>query len=298
MQKLNVLLIINPVAGRRKARYAAFQIIDMLTRNGCKTTVFTTSQKGDAVEYVKAFGGEAQRIICCGGDGTLNEVITGLALADLHVPVGYIPTGTTNDLAHALNLPTKIDKAIYVALGDGMRGYDIGKFNDNQYFSYVSSFGAFSNASYGTPQLIKNMFGRVSYLINGVLRIGDIRPHKVKVVADEREIEGEFIFGSISNSTIIGGTLRLPEADIEFDDGKFEVTLIKNPTSPKEFRDGLYGILAQQYKEEQHIYFFKARKITLTFEESTEWSIDGECAGVHETVTIENLKCATEIIAK
>lgn len=291
----NVLLIVNPVAGRRLAQSRLFQIVDMLTKSGAKTVVFTTSQKGDATEIVKSHGKEAQRIICCGGDGTLNEVVTGLEITKLHVPVGYIPTGTTNDLARALNLPVQMKKAIQTAIYGDTDALDIGMFNREQYFTYVASFGAFTKVAYETPQWAKNTMGHASYVISGIIQVGDIRPHLVKVVADGVELTGEFIFGSVSNSTVVGGVIKFPESDIRFDDGLFEVLLVRNPTTPLELGNMLNGVINRQY-DDQNVYFFKTRKLALSFEEETHWTIDGEYAGSYDSVHIENHHRAVQIV--
>jgi len=295
--KQNILLIINPAAGRKSAKFKIFKIVDLLSRNDCKTTIFTTSRKGDAVNIVKENGSEAHKIICCGGDGTLNEVITGLMTAKLKIPIGYIPTGTMNDLAHALNLSTRTKKALYDISNGYIRDHDIGSFNNDQYFSYVASFGAFIKTAYATPQWIKNLTGRIAYFFHSLLQIGDIRPHTVKVIADGKEIEGDFIYGSVSNSTVIGGgSIKFTKAGVNFDDGLFEVMLIRNPTTPEGLSNIISGVLKQKY-DVRYMRFFKAKKLIFIFDKETDWTIDGEYAGSHNTVYIENQQCAASIIS-
>ena len=296
MVKQNILLIINPVAGRKKAKAISYQIVDSLCRNDFKTTIFTTSRKGEATDIVKEHASEIHRIICCGGDGTLNEVFTGLSMANLQIPVGYIPTGTTNDLAHALNLPTKIHKAIDTSINGQIRQHDIGAFNnENQYFSYVASFGAFTKTAYSTPQWIKNLIGHIAYVFSGILSLADIHSHSVKIVADGKEISGNFIYGSISNSTVIGGVIKLPKSDIQFDDGKFEVMLIKDPKNPGGLRKVLHSLFHRCY-DERYVYYFKAKELSFTFEKSTAWTVDGEFAGTHEDVYIKNLNRNAQVV--
>lgn len=291
MQKQNVLLIINPVAGRKKAKSMIYRIVDSLCRNNCKTTIYITAKKGDATDIVTQYAEEFEKVVCCGGDGTLNEVISGLAQLKLQIPIGYIPTGTTNDLAHSLQLPTNIDDAIEVAVNGSIRRHDIGMFNENLYFSYVSSFGAFTKVSYGTPQWLKNIFGRAAYIFKGIFSIANIRSQKAKIIADGNEINGDFVYGSVSNSTIIGGLVKLLKTDVSFDDGMFEVLLIKKPRKIKEYRNILRGISKHDYNN-KYTYFFRAKNLSFTFEKSTEWSIDGEYAGTPDSVQIKNLYAA------
>lgn len=296
MTKQNILLIVNPVAGKKKGKHILFQIVDLFCRNNYKPTVFITAKKGDAADIVMENAKDFQKIFCCGGDGTLNEVLTGLRKIDLLIPVGYIPTGTTNDLASALKLPSNVGEAINNISKENIRLHDMGKFNGGQYFSYVASFGAFVKASYITPQWSKNLFGRVAYIFRSILSIPDIRSHTVKVVADGREITDDFVYGSVSNSTVIGGILRFPEADIHFDDGMFEVLLIKNPKNYKELKK-IVKCISQNIYNDEYVYYFKAKKISFSFEKCTEWTIDGEYAGNLDSVYIENLARSAQIIS-
>ena len=295
MTKQNMLLIINPISGRKKAKRYLYKIVDLLCRNDYKTTIFTTARQGEATSIVKEYAREFQKIICCGGDGTLNEVFAGLAMLNHKMPVGYMPTGTMNDLAHALDLPVKINKAMDTAINGHARALDIGVLNADKYFAYVASFGAFTEVSYTTPQWLKNIIGRISYVFSGILRIGDIRPHSVKVIADGKEFSGNFIYGSVSNSTIIGGIIKLPKPDVCFDDGQFEVLLIKNPKTRKELRAILRGIVHQSY-DEKYVYYFKAKTLSFVFDEAAEWSIDGEYAGTLDKVHIANLHKMAQIV--
>jgi YegS/Rv2252/BmrU family lipid kinase len=295
VKKQNILLVINPIAGRKEAKRILYKIVDFLCRNECKTTIYTTSRKGEATNIVIEHAGDSQRIICVGGDGTLHEVLTGLKTMDLYVPVGYIPTGTTNDLARALKLPIKTHKAIETAVFGQIRDHDLGTFNDDQCFSYVASFGAFTNAAYSTPQWMKNMIGHAAYIFKGILSIAEIQSHAVKIVADGKKICGDFVFGSVSNSTVIAGLIKLPKLDIRFDDGKFEVLLIKTPKNRKELRAIVHGLRHQHY-DERYVRYFKAKELSFSFIESTAWTVDGEFAGAHVDVCIKNLQRKAQVV--
>jgi YegS/Rv2252/BmrU family lipid kinase len=285
----NVLLIINPVSGKQKARRLIYGIVNLLSECGHKTTVFATTKPGDATELVQKYGEENDRIICCGGDGTLNEVFTGMAAAGIKVPVGYIPTGTTNDLANSLGLASSAKKAMHHALHGNACMLDLGTFNHDKYFSYVASFGAFSNVAYETPQWLKNRLGRASYLFYGISEVGDIKSHRVRIIADGMEIDGDFIYGSVSNSRVIGGLVKLPEDSIRLDDGKFEVMLIKTPRGPIDLHNIVQGLVNQDYVEDS-VLFFTAGQLTFVFEDGVPWTVDGEYAGENRKVEIGNLQ--------
>ena len=295
MAKEKVLLIINPVSGRQRSRFLLFSIVDFLSRSGRESTVFTTTAPGNATELVREYAPLHDRIICCGGDGTLNEIFSGLAGMDTPIPVGYIPTGTTNDLAHALGLNSDVRQAIYLSLHGEERDLDLGTFNDGVYFSYVASFGAFSKVAYETPQWLKNRLGRASYFFYGISGIADIRSRRVKVIADGMTVEGDFVYGSVSNSTVIGGLVKLPEDSIRLDDGKFEVMLIRTPKDPLDLGNIMQGLVNQDYNEE-HLLFFTASKMEFSFEEDVPWTVDGEYAGEANRVAIGNMQKKVRIL--
>ena len=294
----NILLIINPVSGRLKARMMIYSIVNYLSQNNCKTTIFSTTCQGNATELVLEYAASHDRIICAGGDGTLNEVLTGLAkLPTRHkkIPVGYIPTGTTNDLAHAIGLTSNVRRAMHLSLYGNDFDLDLGTFNDDKFFSYVASFGAFSNVAYETPQWLKNRLGRASYFFYGISEISALRSHRVRIVADGMEIDDEFVYGSVSNSTIIGGLVKLPEGSIRLDDGRFEVMLIKTPKGPLDLHHIVQGLVNQDYHADS-VLFFTASDVTFTFEGDVPWTVDGEYAGENSCVTIGNLQQKVRIL--
>jgi len=306
---IKILLIINPVSGRQKARGMMYKIVDFLCHNHCKTTIFTTLHRGNATEIVKAHAVEYDKIICCGGDGTLNEVFTGLAELDLesrYTPVGYIPTGTYNDFSRSLGLNQGLPKLLDIALNGAIQDLDIGMFSSNayenrgkhRYFSYVTSFGAFTKVAYETPQWLKNHMGRASYFFYGLSEIADIRPYAVKMVADGMKIEGEFVFGSVSNSTVFGGMSIFPDNMIRFDDGKFEVLLVKPVKKAKDLQTILQGLLMHEYHtdHEDSVIFLTASELSFSFEDDVPWTVDGEYAGDIQNVQIHNIHCNARVL--
>jgi len=297
MAKQNILLIVNPVSGKQRAKTMIYSIVNFLSHHNCKTTIFSTTRRGHATDLVHEHAAEHDRIICCGGDGTLNEVFSGLATMDISIPVGYIPTGTTNDLAHALGLTSNVRIATYLALYGHVRDLDLGTFNDDKYFSYVASFGAFSKVAYETPQWLKNRLGRASYFFYGISEIADIRSRRVRIVADGTEINGDFVYGSVSNSTVIGGLVKFPEGSISLDDGKFEVMLIKTPKGPLDLHHIVQGLVNHDYYDDA-VLFFTASQVTFTFEDAVPWTIDGEYAGESRNVVVGNMHKKARILVE
>lgn len=292
-----ILLIINPAAGKSRTKYRVFHIGDWFYNKGCTTTVLTTSKKGDAADFVKQYAAENDIVVCCGGDGTLNEVISGVMQTQLNKPIGYLPAGTTNDMAKTLHLSRDIKKSAKIILNEEPVSLDIGAFNETQFFSYIASFGAFTKVSYSTPQWLKNRFGHLAYVMDGIKSLGDIHPYHVEVISQEFEGEGDFIFGSVTNSCSVGGMLKLKETDVCLNDGKFEILLIQNPHNLLEFRNIVYNLRHHKLSEE-NILFFRSSKITFQFGQETEWTVDGEYAGKSKEVRIQNMHNAVQIIRK
>ena len=296
-QTKKVLLIINPTAGKTRVKSKILDIADLFRKNGYAATTLTTAKKGDAADFVKQYASEHDLIVCCGGDGTLNEIISGFMQSASQLPIGYIPTGTTNDMAKTLHLPKSIKKAAHMIQNEQPIYQDIGMFNTTHYFSYIASFGAFTKVSYATPQWLKNRFGHLAYVLDGIRSVGDIHPYRLKVTADNLEDEDEFIFGSVTNSCSVGGMFQFKREDVCLNDGKFEVLLIRNPRNPVELRRILYGLIHKKF-DKKSILFFHANQVTFEFEKETAWTVDGEFAGQSHKVQIENLHNAIKIIRK
>lgn len=297
MEKLirKILLIVNPCAGKTKSRAGTFDIVDKFSKSDYEFSIRTTTCQGDATNIVKKELADHDIVVCCGGDGTLNETINGVMDMPKRVPIGYIPSGTTNDLAASLGLPTEISKATDVIIKGNTNDYDIGLFN-NRYFSYVASFGAFARSSYSTPQNLKNKFGHAAYVAAAVPQVLEIHPTKMRIEYDDGVLEDEFMFGAVSNSLSVGGFFKLPESEVRFNDGYFEVLLV-----PKFKMTHLFSILhkvrSQQYDGKQ-IIMFKTTKLKITSpDEAVAWTLDGEYGGAHHDVNIHVLERAVEIFS-
>lgn len=290
-----ILLILNPNAGKKKAKNALSDIVEIFNRSGYETTVYITSAAKEATHIVMNRSARYDMIVCCGGDGTLNEVIAGAMALSTSIPIGYIPTGTTNDTATSLGISKDIEQAAIDITKGKLLPHDIGVFNSKLYFSYIASFGAFTEVSYSTSQQSKNILGHLAYILEGIKVIGNIRPYKLKVEYDGNYIEDEFVFGAITNSRSVAGIFKLSADELKLNDGKFEIMLIRNPKNPIELRNIIYGLTTQKYDGE-YVSLFHASAISIDTQESLPWTIDGEYGGTHDTVNIQNLHKAIDFI--
>ena len=295
MNEKKLLLIVNPCSGRAKMRTELLKVVEILSAADYSVTVYPTKDKCDATLKVSTLSeGEYDLIVVCGGDGTLNEVITGLMQAKIHCKLGYIPSGTLNEWSSGLN----ISRVIPTAAKDITTGkevtLDIGKFGD-KYFSYTASFGAFTSASYSAPQEIKNVLGQAAYVFEGVKSLGNIKPIHLKFICDDREIEGDFLFGAISNSMSVGGIVKFDDSVVKLNDGLFEVLLIRNPDNILKLQPLVDGILKKDLSKEG-MEFFHTSKITVIGGEGVSWTLDGEYAEGKQEIEITNIHNAINLI--
>ena len=290
------LFIVNPNSGTKQAKIFLPQVLDLFTENGDENSVHLTEAKGDGIKLVSEHGKSAERIICIGGDGTFNEVITGLKLSGFDIPIGYIPAGTTNDFASSLNLSKNIIQAAKDIIEGDIIFLDIGRFGE-LYFSYTASFGVFTKTSYSTPQSSKNIFGHFAYLMEALKELPAIRPEYITIETELCKIEGDYIFGSFSNSKYLGGMLALNPDMVDMSDGIFEVLLIKPLNNVQAVWDCGYCLLNQNYNSE-YIMFFSASKAKVYSNPEMKWALDGECADGGDIIEIENLHKAVRIFVK
>ena len=293
MDKKN-LIIMNPFSGKREANKYLTDIIDIFTKGGYMTTILTTTKRGDGTVYASRYAGEFDLITCIGGDGTFNEVVAGLLDSGERVPVGYIPAGSTNDFANSLKLSTNILKATADIVKGRLKTLDIGSFNGRK-FSYVASFGAFTQTSYSTPQSVKNMLGHLAYILEGATSLTSIKPQHLKIEANGMPYEDDYIFGAISNSTSLAGILTLDPQYVDMNDGLFELLLVRSPKNPIELAEIVYMLTTQNY-ESNKITFVNADSFTIYADENMDWSLDGEYQEGCERIEIENLHNAIDIV--
>jgi len=289
-----LLLILNPTAGQKKAAKHLAEIISTFNRAGYDVHTFVTSQRGDATDAVIKLGTAMDLIVCCGGDGTFNETITGLIRSGLDIPMGYIPAGSTNDFANSLKLKTNIAEATNQIVSGKVCEYDVGIYGD-RYFSYVASFGIFTKSSYATPQGLKNTLGHMAYFLSGITELSKIRKEHVKMELPDETIEGDYIFGAICNSVSVGGILTLDPNIVDMRDGKFEILLVRTPKNLQELHEFIVSILNHTY-DCKMITFRSASSVKITTNPDMVWTLDGEKAEGATDISIENLHCRIKLI--
>ena len=291
-----MLFVMNPYAGTRQGvRYLA-DVIAIFNRADYDVLTYMTSGQGDAQRIVREKAGEVDLVVCAGGDGTFNEAVSGILTSETHVPLGYIPCGSTNDFAASLGLPTNILKAAQAIVEGKPVSYDMGLFG-TRYFSYVASFGAFTRASYATPQNVKNALGHMAYILGGISELSQIRKEKVRIELKDRVIEDEFLFGAISNSTSMGGILTLDPKQVDMRDGKFELLLVRAPKHLTEIGECLQALQTQKYNCAM-ITFLSTDQLTVYANPDMPWTLDGERESGHDRVEIRNLHQVLQLMKK
>lgn len=288
-----LFLIINPYSGQGKIKEQLYNVVGALAKT-YEVTVHPTKAPGDATEVVKNLDGSYETIVCCGGDGTLNEVVTGIMQNSNKYKLSYIPAGTLNEWSGGLGINKNMKRAANEILSDFIIPLDIGKFND-RYFSYIASFGAFTDSSYSAPQKVKNILGKVAYLFQGFKSLRKIRPIHLKITSGDKVFDEQFIFGSVSNSLSAGGVVHFKKEEIDLSDGLFEVLLIRYPKNIFWLFSTLIGILKKDM-DRKTIEFFRTDDITITGGADVDWTLDGEHEFPSETVNIKNLHSAIDFI--
>ncbi len=291
----NLLLIVNPRSGRAKMGPSLLSVVEIFSKADYNVTVYPTKAREDATKKTASLKtGDCDLIVVCGGDGTLNEVITGLMQSGADIPIGYIPAGTLNEWSTGLG----ISKTIRQAARDIVKGkeitLDIGKFGD-KYFTYTASFGAFTSASYSTNQDVKNVLGQAAYFFEGIKSLGTIKPIHLKFECEGKTIEDDFLFGAVSNSMSVGGIVKFDQSVVKLNDGLFEVLLIKNPTNILKLQSVVDGILKHELNRDG-IEFFHTDKVTVTGGGGLDWTLDGEHGESGSTLVIENMQKAVRFI--
>ena len=292
-----MLFVMNPYAGQKKASKFLPEVISIFNRAGYEVVIHMTEGQGDAARVVEQRAKNADLVVCCGGDGTFNETITGLIRSGVDVPIGYLPAGSTNDFAASLKLTTNIlDAAQSIMVGQPV-SYDVGKFGQ-RYFSYVASFGAFTQVSYSTPQNVKNALGHMAYVLAGIQELSQIRKEHIRIELENEVIEDDYLFGAISNSTSVGGVLTLNPSQVDMSDGIFEILLIRAPRNLTELSECILALQSQNYTGCAMITFRSVSKVKIFADPDMPWTLDGEREDGHKEVLAENLHHAIRLIRK
>lgn len=291
-----MLFVMNPYAGMRRANRYLADLLTIFSQADYEIIARMTCGTGDANRIVREKCAGVDLVVCAGGDGTFNETISGILEAGCDVPVGYIPCGSTNDFANSLKLSTNVLQAARDIVEGTAVSYDVGKFGD-RYFSYVASFGAFTKASYSTPQNIKNALGHTAYILEGIQELSQLKPSHVRIQLEDAVIEGDFLFGAISNSTSLGGILTLDPKQVDMGDGVFELLLIRAPKDLLELNECVWAVQKQKYNCAM-MTFVSTRELTVFPDPQMDWTLDGERCGGAQCIHVENLHHAIRLMRR
>ena len=289
-----MLFVMNPYAGTRKANRQLADILGVFNRAGFRVETYMTQFQGDGQQIVRERAAEVDVVVCCGGDGTFNETVSGLLSSGADTPIGYIPAGSTNDFAASLGLTGGFTELAERIVKGTPTPIDVGSFGA-RYFTYVASFGAFTRASYSAPQNIKNALGHTAYLLEGIQELSQIRKVRVKMEMDERTVEDEFLFGAICNSTSLGGVLTLDPKQVDLSDGKFEVLLVRMPRDLSEIKECIQAVQKQKYNCKM-ITFQSTSTVKITAPPDMPWTLDGEREDGHWQAEVKNLHHAIRLL--
>ncbi len=290
-----MLFIFNPRSGKEQIKGHLLQILDIFTKAGYDIRVHVTQCQQDATKTVAASGQGMDLIVCSGGDGTLNETISGLMQLKEPPLLGYIPAGSTNDFAASLNIPKHMARAAQSIVDGSPFAIDIGTFCRDRYFMYIAAFGAFTEVSYLTSQDRKNLLGHQAYMLEGVKSLTGIKPYPMRVEWEGGALEERFVFGMVTNTVSVGGFKGLVNQSVALDDGVFEVLLIRMPRTPADLSNILSYLFLREEPNE-YVYRFKSSSIRFYSSEPVDWVLDGEYGGARTEVEVGNLKERIKIL--
>ncbi len=295
MNAPRMLFVYNPHAGKATIRGHLLDIIDIFTKAGYEVTAYPTQSQGDGEKRVRDRADDYSIVVCSGGDGTLDEVVSGMMNSEFKVPIGYVPAGSTNDYAKSLNIPSVMTKAAQIVVNGNDFLSDVGTMND-KYFVYCAAFGIFTDVSYSTDQSLKNALGHAAYILQSVKELQDIKTYHMKITyGNGTVLEDEFIYGMVTNSIQVGGIQNITGKNVKLDDGEFEVTLVRKPKSLIDIPNLVGAILDSKILSSDDLINIKLRNITFESDAPVAWTRDGEYGGEHTKVVINNLPHAMTI---
>ena len=288
-----IMLIVNMFSGRGVSHGVLGGIVAKLSDAGFAVTVYTLSGR-TTQELTAKYASNYDMVVCVGGDGTLSSVAAGLTVLPNPPPLGYIPTGTANDVAHTLGISRNVFSAVSDIINGTPKPFDMGQFGDD-YFIYIAAFGAFTDVSYQTPQSSKRTLGHFAYILGGISAVASINTYIARVECDDGIIEDEFVFGAVTNSTSIAGLVRLDDTLVDLSDGLFEVVLVRRPLSFTEFGN-IFAEIRKKSFQSDNILLLHTKHVRFTFDTEVAWTRDGENGGVHKSIDILNHHAALQII--
>lgn len=290
MKKL--LFLFNPSAGKARIQSKIYSVVDFYTKAGYVVTVYPTQARGDGYKFIKEQSRKYDNVVCSGGDGTLNEVISGLIESNATCTLGYLPFGSTNDFARSIGIPVEFQTAMEASVKGDPFCIDVGKASD-KYFIYVAAFGMFTDISYNTSQKLKNTFGYLAYILEGIKAITDLKSYAVSIEYEDKIITDNFIVGLVTNSMSVGGFKYPMQEDVAFNDGLFEILFVRMPQNILDLQTIIHSLMNEKV-DEKHMVFIQTNKLVVR-SDALDWTFDGEYGGNYSQLEIMNMQGAIKI---
>lgn len=289
------LLLVNPKSGKQAAKKYFFEIVDHLSQK-YELTVHLTKSTEDLVETARTTAFE--NVIVCGGDGTLSGAVYGILQNENRekIKIGYIPSGTANDVATTLGIPKSMAAAAQFNVKHSAKEHDIGLFNDRS-FVYTASFGTFARVAFETPQNVKNLLGNFAYILSGAQELLKIKGYDLELEVDGKAMtKKDITFFSVSNShSLGGGVLRLPADRVGLDDGKLELLMIARPKHLIDLENIVRSIAQKEFNNE-YVTLLKVTEVKVRSNAPMGFTLDGEDGGEHTEVTIRCLENGIRLV--
>ncbi|MHA6252593.1 diacylglycerol kinase [Oceanobacillus sp. CAU 1775] len=276
MKKARV--IYNPTAGKEAVKKELPLLLETLELAGYETSAHATTAEGDATEAARyAVENRFDLVVAAGGDGTINEVVHGIAEQEFRPKLGVIPAGTTNDFARALHIPRDIKAAIEVLSNENTMALDIGKVNE-QYFINIAGGGQLTELTYDVPIKLKTVLGQLAYYIRGIEMLPSLKPSHTRIEYDDGVIEEDIMLFLLSNSNSVGGFEKLAP-DAKLNDGYFDLLILKK-VNLAEFIHIASLALRGAHLNNDNIIYVKSKKIKVIPSERMMLNLDGEYGGL------------------
>ncbi len=271
-------LIYNPTSGREEMKRRLADILQRLDNGGIETSVHATTGEGDATrEAAEAVERGYDLIIAAGGDGTLYEVVNGMAGKENLPPLGLFPLGTTNDFARGLGIPKNWEEYCDLIIRQETRPIDVGKAND-RYFINIAGGGTLTELTYDVPSKLKTLIGQLAYYLKGIEKMVSLSPQELFIKANgQPDIHGEFMLFLIANTNSVGGFEKLAP-DARIDDGLFDVIALKNCNLPEFVRVVRMALRGEHLKDKKVIHF-QTDYMEVTSPGKVLLNLDGELGG-------------------
>jgi diacylglycerol kinase (ATP) len=252
-------------------------VLARLERGGLEVSAHATIGEGDAtLAAATAIEREFDYIIAAGGDGTLYEVINGMAEKEYRPPLGLLPVGTTNDFARALGIPRNWEQACDIILKQHARPIDVGRVNQ-KYFINIAGGGSMTELTYEVPSKLKTVLGQLAYYMKGIEKLPRLKPIELYVKTPELELHEEVMLFLIANSNSVAGFEKL-SPDASLDDGLFELFLLKR-CSLADFIRVVTLVLRGEHMDDPHLMHIRTSQVEITSPDYVQLNLDGEFGG-------------------